>query len=150
MADDNGKPKLRETLFNSGKVLVPRDRVISSGQGCWNCKHWDTDKAKPLWTEKRQKDLETALRIAQESPQGEEDTRVYNIRAMVNSFDHLVATKHAGVCLGGGRTADGKPVGDLVTHAFLCDRWSGRVGASLARDGALDPLPEERADKLKS
>ena len=142
MAD---KPTVRGEL---SKVLVPKERVISSGRGCWSCIHWDQDAAKPRWTEKRQNDLNTALAIALESPHGEADQRVYNIRAMVNSLDHLVATRHVGVCHGNGRTADGKDVGDFVTHAFLCDRWTGRVGSSLAIQGKADPLPEERAELL--
>jgi hypothetical protein len=139
------KPNLRGEL---AKVLVPKERVISSGRGCWNCIHWDQDAAKPRWTAKRQSDLNTALEISLKSPKGEEDQRVFNIRAMVNSLDHLVATRHVGVCHGGGRTADGKDVGDFVTHAFLCDRWTGRTGASLATQGKADPLPEERAEQM--
>jgi len=146
MADDDHKPKLNRGMF--GGMLVPKDRVVSRGQGCWNCKWWSPEKAKPLWTEKRQNDLATAAKLALESPKGENDVRVYNIRAMVNSLDHLVATGHAGICLGNGRTADGNPVGDLVVHSFLCDRWSGVTGSSLATGGKTDMLPEELADKL--
>lgn len=68
---------------------------------------------------------------------------------MVNSLDHLVASGHIGTCEGGGRTEDGNPVGDFVVHSFECSRWTGVVGASLARiDGKLDVLPGELADKL--
>jgi hypothetical protein len=150
------KGKLRKEL---SQVLVPKERVISKGQGCWNCKHWDREAAKPLWTEKRQNDLKTALDIALNLPNGEPKTveecktpealRCYNIKAMVNSLDHLVASGHVGICKGGGRTANGEQVGDFVTHAFLCDRWSGVVGSSLATQGKTDLLPEELADKLK-
>lgn len=70
---------------------------------------------------------------------------------MVDSLDHLVASGHVGVCTGGGRTANGEPVGDLVVHSFLCDRWRAMEGASMTREGAkLDDLPEEVADKLNS
>ena len=143
MGDD--KPKLRSQL---SQVLVPKERVVSRGQGCWNCSSWSREKAKPLWTDKRQNDLKTALEIALSSPNGEDDVRVRNIRKMVNDLDHLVASGHMGVCLGGGRTADGNPVGDFVAHAFLCDRWSGVSGASLATGGKTDPLPEELREKL--
>jgi len=133
--------KLKKRL---NQVLVPKDRVIGRGRGCWNCKHWDQAAAKPLWTEKRQNDLATALELSLTSPQGEDDTRVVNIRHMVNSLDHLVATKHVGVCRGNGRTANGEPVGDFTLHALLCDRWSGASGASMATSGTkLDKLPEE-------
>jgi hypothetical protein len=149
--------KLRKHL---NQVLVPKERVISKGQGCWNCKNWDREAAKPIWEVKRQGDLTTALNIALDLPDGEPKTaeecktpqalRCFNIKSMVNSLDHLVATGHVGICTGGGRTEDGKPVGDFVVHSFLCDRWSGVAGASLARiDGKLDKLPGELADKLK-
>lgn len=148
--------KLRREL---NKVLVPKERVIGRGQGCWNCKHWDPAAAKPLWSEKRQNDLKTALDLALNLPGGEpksadecrspEALRCFNIKSMVNSLDHLVASGHAGVCKGGGRTANGEQVGDFVVHSFLCDRWSGVSGASLAREGKTDLLPEELAEKMK-
>jgi hypothetical protein len=148
--------KLRKEL---NKVLVPKERVIDRGQGCWNCKHWDREAAKPLWTEKRQTDLTTALNLALNLPDGEPKTaaeckspealRCFNIKAMVDSLDHLVASGHVGVCKGGGRTANGEQVGDFVVHNFLCDRWSGVSGASLATEGKTDLLPEELADKMK-
>jgi hypothetical protein len=134
-------------------VSVPTtENFYANGVLVHNCKHWDREKAKTLWTSNRQRDLQTALEISLKSPLGEEDPRIRNIRTMIDDCDHLVATGHLGVCLGGGHTEDGNPVGDLVTHAFMCDRWSGVSGASLARgeDGKLDPLPMERADKLKS
>lgn len=142
---DNRNSKLRSHL---AQVLVPKERVISTGQGCWNCKHWDRDKAKPLWTQKRQNDLARAAEIAVTSRHGENDQRVYNIRKFVNDLDHLVAVRMIGVCVGGGRTADGNPVGDFVVHSFLCDRWSGVSGSSLATGGKTDPLPEERAELM--
>lgn len=130
-------------------ISVPTtESFFANGMLVHNCKHWDREKAKPLWTNNRQNDLKTALEISLKSPNGEDDVRVHNIRKMVNDLDHLVASGHMGVCLGGGRTADGKPVGDLVAHAFLCDRWSGVQGASLATGGKTDPLPEELHEKL--
>ena len=144
----NSKPTLRKTL---NQVAVPKERVVSRGQGCWNCTKWDREKAKPLWTEKRQNDLKTALEISLKVPEGEDHVRVRNIRAMVDSLDHLVASGHVGVCTGGGKTADGNPVGDFVVHSFLCDRWNAMAGASMTREsGKLDALPEEVADKLDS
>jgi hypothetical protein len=148
--------KLRREL---NKVLVPKERVIDRGQGCWNCKHWDREIAKPLWTEKRQFDLNTALNLALNLPGGEpknvdeckspEALRCFNIKKMVDSLDHLVASGHVGCCKGGGRTANGEQVGDFVVHSFLCDRWSGVSGASLAREGKTDLLPEELAENMK-
>lgn len=151
-------PKLRQRL---NQVLVPKERVISTGRGCYNCRHWDREIAKPLWTERRQNDLKVALDLALNLPGGEPKTeeearksanglRVWNIKSMVDSLDHLVASGHVGVCKGGGITADGNPVGDFTTHALYCQRWSGVSGSSLATEGhAPDMLPEERADRMK-
>lgn len=158
MSSDKPGPKFRREL---NQVLVPKERVISKGQGCWNCKHWDRDMAKPLWTQKRQNDLKTALDLALNLPNGEPKTmdeaiaagqngvRCFNVKAMVNSLDHLVASGHVGVCVGGGRNELGEPVGDFVVHSFQCDRWTGVSGASLAREGKSDVLPMELADRLK-
>jgi hypothetical protein len=154
----NEKPSTRKQLF---KIAVPKDRVLSRGQGCWNCTGWDREKAKPLWEQKRQVDLQTALNIALELPDGEPKTaeeaktpqamRCFNIKKMVDSLDHLVASGHVGCCTRGGRTADGNPVGDFVVHSFLCDRWNALAGASLAREGGkLDDLPEEARDKMNN
>lgn len=131
------------------KIAVPKERVFDRAQGCWNCKHWDQEAAKPRWNELRQRDLTAALQIALVSPHGENDVRVENTRTMVDSLDHLVAQRMVGVCRGDGRTAKGEPVGDFTLHGLLCDRWTGKVGASVAREGrALDTLPEELTDKL--
>jgi hypothetical protein len=139
MANDRGKPM---------KIMVPKERVFSRGQGCWNCVHWQPEKTKAFWTERRQKDLNTALSISLESPKGEEDVRVVNIRRNVDQLDHLVAMGGAGLCKGGGVDGRGNPV-ELVHHGYKCHQWTGKQGASLAAEGGKqDPLPAELADKL--
>jgi hypothetical protein len=139
---------MRQTM---SKLLVPKERVVERAQGCWNCKHWDAEAAKPLWNQKRQNDLAKALELSlkTENKQGEDHPHVVNIRRMVDNLDHMVASKSVGVCSGDGRTANGQPVGDFVAHSFLCDRWSGVQGASMTREGGkIDDLPEEVAQKL--
>jgi len=110
--------------------------------------HYDTERAKGAWTERRQSDLKVALDTSLKAKRGENDVRVVNIRRMVDSLDHLIASRGAGLCVGGGETADGKPVGDFVMAAFLCHKWSGRQGASLASDGKPDLLPEELRERV--
>lgn len=135
--DDGSKPD---------RIIVPGDRVLSRGQGCWNCIHGQ--RAKEWWSRRRQEDLGKALQIAIESPDGETDIQVTNIRRMVDAVDHAVA-KGAMLRCTKGKTANGQPVGDLVTHNYLCDRWTAAPGASIARGGAkADELPEEILDKL--
>lgn len=144
-------------MIERSKVMVPKDRVITRSKGCWNCIHWARDgigqkqqTVVDVWQQKRQQDLATALNLALNAPDGEDNTRVKNIRAMVNSLDMLVASGHVGMCQGGGKTEDGNPVGDFVTHSFLCgNAWSGRTGASMAKDPTTnDTLPRELNDKL--
>lgn len=140
MADSADKPDA---------ILVPNDRVFERTQGCWNCR-W-SQRATAFWTERRQWDLNKALTISMTSPLGEEDPKVQNIKNMVNKVDHGVASGSLLRCVSipKGRSANGDPVGDLVVHNYLCDRWSGATGASVARGGQKpDTLPEELADKI--
>lgn len=131
------------------RIIVPKDRMFGRGQGCWNCKHWSTEDARKKWTADRQKNLNEALEITLGSPQGEDDVRVYNIRGMIDRLDNEIAKGSAGVCHGKGRLPNGDSVGDFVVHNYLCDRWSGAQGASMAREGkGTDKLPEELQEEL--
>lgn len=132
------------------RIAIPKDRVFERTQGCWNCKHFAPgDATKKVWAQLRIRDLNIAVKIATDSPQGENDVRVENIRKMVNTLDHAVVQRKAGICTGDGKTADGNPVGDLVAHSFLCSEWSGAQGASIARGGQkADELPEELKQRV--
>ncbi len=132
------------------RVFTNKDRTFTRTQGCWNCRH--RGSATVFWSERRVVDLKHALAIAHESPQGEQDQRVTNIKQMVNRVDHLVAKGQLGVCSnpGGPIDAKGKHIeADLFQHSFLCSKWDAAQGASLAREGAkADDLPEELVDKV--
>lgn len=132
------------------KIFVPKDRIFERTQGCWNCLHLADPK--PWWESQRQKDLQRALTIALNSKLGEQHPKCLNLKHMVNKIDHLIAAKalvRCGMNQRIGRDAKGNPVGDLIAPNYLCDRWSGAQGASIARGGQkADPLPEELADKL--
>ena len=134
------------TLLGLPQAGLP-DRTFTRGQGCWNC----TNAKSPIdrWFEKRSAKLAYATQIALQALDGESDPAVVKIRREIEQFDGMCAKHEMFVCAV-GRTADGQPVGDFVASAFLCERWSGRVGASLARadDGRLDDLPEELRDKI--
>ena len=68
---------------------------------------------------------------------------------MVDLVDHGIASGGLGMCLAGGVDRDGNPVGDFVKDVYLCEKWSGAQGASVARAGAApDPLPAELEDKI--
>lgn len=133
------------------KVFVPQDRIFERTQGCWNCVH--KSDPKPFWNERRQKDLQRALDISLASKAGENHPKCLNIRHMVDKIDNLVAAGALVSCgtnlVRPGRSADGQPVGDLIAPNYLCEKWTGAQGASIARAGqGPDPLPEELADKL--
>lgn len=133
-------------MSDDQRILVPKDRVFSRAQGCWNCSN--SRSAKEFWSDRRDQDLGKALKIATDSALGEEHPKVKNIRHMVDTVDHAVAAGALVRCTK-GRTATGQPVGDLVANNYLCDRWSAKQGASIAREGGkIDDLPEELADKL--
>lgn len=96
-----------------------------------------------MWKGKRQQDLAIAAKHALDSPMGEEDPKVKNIRRMVDAIDTGLATYNLGACDGTGVDKDGNPV-DLVKTNYLCRLWNGAQGASVARAGqAPDKLPME-------
>jgi hypothetical protein len=117
--------------------------TLQRAQGCWNCTSWSPETAKAFWNTKRLQDLAIACQRAESSPLGEAEQGVVNIRRMVAVVDDGVAKGELGGCMKRDLQRD-KPIGDLVAHAYLCNHWSGRQGASLAREGgALDKLPDE-------
>lgn len=117
-------------------------------QGCWNCAHGSHDEAKTFWQDQRQKDLETATTKALESPQGESDPTVVNIRRMTDAIDTGIATHNLMRCTGKGVDAKDNPVGDLVKSNYLCRKWNAAQGASVARGGQkADDLPMELEEK---
>lgn len=150
-----GKKSLLKVLGPSlmGATLDPETGLIGRRfertQGCWNCIHGDFDGGKDYWKAKRQQDLQIAATKALESPLGEEEPVVKNIRRMVDAIDVGLATGNLIQCRGHkGRDANGNPVGDFCKSNYLCDQWSGKQGASVARDvGKSDPLPMELEDK---
>lgn len=141
------------------KIIVPKDRVFERGQGCWNCVHGT--HATEFWTEKRKADVlaikslltqDTAKPLLTDADLVEAASKSKNpsiLRRlkMLDTVDHSVAA-HALLRCTKGKLPNGDPVGDLVAHNYLCSQWTGQQGASLARQGNLDALPEELVDKL--
>lgn len=131
-----------------------KDRIIERKQGCWNCVHFDRDKAKKLWwDEARGHMLHKAVEIAVSSPKGENDQRVKNIRVMVPGIDKAIEDGTYGVCrIDKGTslaTAPADQKGNFVADAFLCPKWTAAQGASIARAGAApDMLPDELQDRF--
>lgn len=157
MADDD------KTRFGD-KILVPNERVVQRGQGCWNCINGETASA--FWTEQRKGKLLMLRQLIEQSGQGHAikhdlvhgvvvdwsivkmTPAMDKVKSEIDTIDHSVAARALLRCTK-GVTAFGAPVGDLVAHNYLCSKWTGRDGASVAREGGkLDALPEELIDKL--
>lgn len=130
---------------------VGLERVEVRAQGCWNCKNFDREAAAKLWWEKARGDmLQKAVIIAMKSPLGEASQPVVNIRQGVPKIDGLITVGAMGACKT-GRKPNGDPVGDFVHQTYLCGRWTGMTGASVAREGeALDKLPEELMEDMNT
>jgi hypothetical protein len=137
---------LENSLNGVASAGLP-DRTFGRGQGCWNCIH--SKDPVNRWFDKRPGMLARGVHLAEQSLMGEKHPIVIQIRRAVAAVDQAIAHRGLFVC-DVGLTATGEPVGDFVASAYLCSRWTGRDGASLARgpDGKLDDLPEELRDKL--
>lgn len=113
--------------------------------GCYNCIHCDAEAAKQFWKDKRQKELAYATQQALADPLGEDAPQVIAIRRMIDAADKGVASGLLAKCRVGGSEAD------LISIGFLCDKWTARDGASVARDGKpVDKLPEELMEGMES
>jgi hypothetical protein len=127
---------------------LSKNRIHERTQGCWNCKHGSSEVARKWWLDKREKDLEIAVNIAIGSPDGEKDHKVVNIRRTTALIDEAVGNSSLIKCTGNGVDRHGNSVGDLVRSVYLCHKWSGAQGASIARAGeAPDLLPQELEEK---
>jgi len=103
---------------------------------------WFGDKDKGTLG-RREENLQTAVRRAIESPSGERDQSVVNIKRMVMIIDHGVSERAIVRC-GGGHTES-----ELVANAYMCQHYVGADGASVARGAErINDLPEEVRDKI--
>lgn len=144
MSLGNRFPKLRKLLGLDSSHIKERT------QGCWNCTHWSSEKAIELWWNgARQAMAARGAEIA--ATAGIDDPRVQALKKDLPELDIGMETKLYGVCSGkgvtykdvGGRKVK-EPVGSFVQSAYLCEKWTGAQGASIAREGQkADLLPGE-------
>ena len=127
-----------------------KGRVFQRSQGCWNCKGWDNGpRAKQYWEDSCKPRMlaqatEVALKAAAEGDlRGSKHPGVAQIVKTTQDAGKAIARGKFGLCVIGGAKSD------FVEDAFLCEKWSGKTGASVARaGGAPDLLPEELRDKV--
>ena len=151
MSDELLKKFLSQTTLKG----VGADRILIRREGCWNCVHSSTEKAKNLWWQAmRDQWLAFGVRVAAESPKGENDERAKMLRRAIPEMDIGIEQNKWICCSVGVKPADNdrnkeEPVADLVPANFLCRKWTAKQGASIARGGEkLDVLPEEAMDDL--
>jgi len=111
-------------------------RRVERNQGCWSCRHFDREAARDKWIHQRQRDLQRAVEGALVLTGGENHEQIKNIRRMVDTLDHAIASGKTGLCrIGAVET-------DFVNDAFLCpSSWSAADGANDARGGAAPDKP---------
>lgn len=135
------------------KKFTAPERTFTRGQGCWNCKSYENGNlAKQHWQvhmAARLNDLRTAAPMSllgdMEHPEGVLPSRQDPRRKQLRQMGKAIEVGVVGMCMKGARPDSmGGPSGDFVEHRFLCDRWDGVTGASVARaGGAQDKLPDE-------
>lgn len=139
--------------------FVPLATTIDRGRGCWNCINWDVEKAKKHWENRRQGLLTVAMEHDHKSKEarlaGKRDLadahekKAKGVAMMVDSVDQAVVAGKFGLCAKGWAPPDCVDPVPLIDHTTLCNKWSGRDGASLATAGKpLDKLPDELRDDL--
>lgn len=133
---------------NGGKVILPPERTIERGRGCWNCSHFENGElSQKRWQERRQADTATlieqgAIPLTRLGDQ-ENSIQTNAVDARFEMMDRLVRAGTAGLCM------RGKVATDFVHCQFLCEGWDGRDGSSIATSGKpLDMLPDELRDTL--
>lgn len=134
--------EFRKALGVSG---LGEDRVQERTQGCWNCKHWDPEKAITLWWDQT-RTAWLAKAAGRAVTHGENDMKVRGLRQTIPQIDAGMEQHVWGLC---ALNTDGGSEGLFKASTYMCDKWSGAVGASVAREGqAPDRLPAEIAAEL--
>jgi len=137
--------------MSNERIIIPRDRVVERGRGCWSCKSFENGElSRQHWRVCRAAEEQrivarggdpVLIRLSDmEKPPGSPE-----VNARFQWMDNLVGNGRAGMCL------KGKAPGTFVHHKYLCDGWTGRDGASVATAGhAVDKLPEELVADVES
>lgn len=129
------------------KFFSAPERTFTRSQGCWNCvSYCNTELAQQNWATHKMRILANLaasmplVRLGEQEKAvpGTADARLDQVRSM----DKAIKLGVVGMCMKGGTTTD------FVEHRYLCDKWSGRDGASVARGASkADLLPAELQER---
>lgn len=135
-----------------GMIITAPERTFIRARRCANCVSFECGAmSHQQWNEHRKARIEDYLRTApiarladmanpNWTPAEMKDARLQQLHQM----DQMIAHGVAGLCMKGARSkADGGPEGNFVHCDFLCDRWTGKEGHSVATSGHEDKLGEE-------
>lgn len=116
-------------------------RTFERTQGCWNCIHFDNgERSKTYWrnvARPRDDQRAKAHEIAGNHKVAAEMT------STIDTAEKAIMLGVVGIC------GAGKVNSEYVANNYLCDGWTGKQGASLAREGAKpDLLPEELREEV--
>jgi hypothetical protein len=152
----NPAPDSNAPISNKDARMIKNaapERTFDRGRGCHNCvsfsneemsrSHWLLHKMSRLAQYKGTIGLPLLGDMENPNAPTKPDPRLKQL----HDIERLVNTGCVGICLKGARPASmGGPEGDFIAFSFLCDRWTGREGHSLATAGRpLDKLNEELA-----
>lgn len=146
---DDKNRVIRGPQDSDNRILVPSERVIKRNAGCWNCKgmrdateFWFGDQTKGTLG-RREENLNKAVAIAVDSPLGENHPKVVNIRRMITVLDQGVSERVMVRCAWGGVESE------LVANTYMCNKYVGADGASVAREGErINDVIEEVREKI--
>lgn len=135
-----------------GLPIVAPERTFTRARRCANCTAFETGAmSHQQWNihrKARQDDYLKTMPISRLadmekpnwSPGEMSDARLQQLMQM----DQMIAHGQAGLCMKGARPKElGGPEGDFVHAEFLCDRWTGAEGHTVATHGHTDKLNEE-------
>jgi hypothetical protein len=133
-----GMPFINERGNIEVRKPIDPARVLERNAGCWNCIHQEIGT---IYDSRVDRAYTRDVVAYKERGLSDESAhkRAGEVRAILRTKKGLL-----GICL-----AD-KAEGEFIAAKYLCEHWSGRVGASLARAPGepLSPLVAEEIDKL--
>lgn len=131
-----------------------KDRTFDRGRGCWNCKSFCNDQlARDHWKAAKARDAATFAmtgkgplneRLGDMEASKPDPNRILRATTLYDTVEKAILAGTVGMCLVGGAPSE------FVDHRFLCTKWTGRDGHSLATGGIARPvdlLPDELVER---
>ncbi len=148
MSDDKLDEEIAKRAYKridaDGNQILGLDlggRGLTRLRRCGNCVHFDTDdKARTFYKTCRARDEKVLT---------DRGLSRSSIARQLERMDQIIlgGLGVMGLCVAKDQRTDDNATADFTHHKFLCDRWTSRI-IFTAKDGPIDPLPEEVWDRL--